>query len=179
MIKAYGRLWKREFVDWSKKGLHGTFQYEPKNAKARKVDTNCWNQRGIYVLYQGYEPVYVGRVGTGETTNIGNRLNAHRTNKWEDKWDRFSWYGVCAINKTDGQVRDAPKTLADTPDKIISDLEAIAIFISDTKNKRAESLKADEIKQIEHSDIPPDQMSNRTLLEKILEHLEKSTIIQK
>ncbi len=177
MIKAYGRLWKRELVDWRKSGLYGTFQYTPKNAqKAKTVETNCWSQRGIYVLYEGYEPVYVGQAGIKASASIGNRLKAHTRDPFQDRWNRFSWYGICTINTTNGIVKDAAKQATVKPDQIISDLEAIAIYISDPPyNKKAGSLNSQirKVEQANYADAPVSELSDRTLLEKIFERLDK------
>ena len=180
MIKAYGRLWKRELVDWRKSGLYGTFKYKAKNAQKEKtVETNCWSQRGIYVLYEGYEAVYVGQAGIGPTTNIGNRLKSHKKDDWQDRWDRFSWYGICSIN-ANGTIRNPKANEQETPARIIDDLEAIAIFISDTENKKFGVLKAHKVEQKPYADAPVSELSDRTLLERIYERLEdKAIIVQK
>ncbi len=174
MIKAYGRLWKRELVNWRNSGLYGTFQYTPKNAqKAKTVETNCWSQRGIYVLYEGYEPVYVGQAGTKANASIGNRLKDHTRGSFQDRWNRFSWYGICTINTTNGIVKDIAKQTTVQPDQFINDLEAIAIFVSDTENKLSGKLKARKVEQKPYADAPVSELSDRTLLEKIFERLDK------
>ena len=176
MIKAYGRHWKRELVDWRNSGLYGVFQRKSKSAnKAKKIQTNCWRQRGIYVLYEGYRPVYVGQVSTktDSNRNIGTRLNEHRKDHFRDRWDRFSWYGICTI-LVDGTVKDATANQTEKSARVINDLEAIAIFISDPPyNKRDGSLDAIRVEQEGYDDAPLAELSDRTLLEKIFERLDK------
>ena len=65
-IKQYGRMWARNSVNLGLIPKHG---------------------EGIYVLYDGSTPVYIGM------GNIRKRLEAARKSKRRGQlWDYFSWY---------------------------------------------------------------------------------------
>jgi hypothetical protein len=69
LIKQYGEMWGRTLVNISK------------IPKWRDVGP------GIYILYDGSTPVYIGR------GNIRARLRQHRLSKRVGQlWDHFSWY---------------------------------------------------------------------------------------
>src|ERR1039457_4974310 len=94
LIRAYGEWWDPTFVEWGRKGpgnkgkLSGTFA---------QTETNVWDQRGIYVLLQDWQVVYVGKTGS---MSLGTRLRTHYfSDDVAGRWDRFSWYGYRRINK--------------------------------------------------------------------------------
>src|SRR5580704_17656074 len=67
LIKAYGRMWARN----------------PENFKRVKEQKG----EGVYILYDGSLPVYVGM------GNIHSRVSkASRSKRRGQMWDHFSWY---------------------------------------------------------------------------------------
>ena len=98
LVHAYGEYWLASEVDWGKSGKQGhLWGYSSK--KSKPVDH--WEQRGIYVLFQGFTPVYVGQT---LHQPLGQRLRHH----WNSidkrgRWDRFSWYGVRDTSETSSQ----------------------------------------------------------------------------
>jgi hypothetical protein len=70
LIKAYGRMWARN----------------PKNLQLVSKQT----EMGVYILYDGSLPVYVGM------GNIHSRVSkARRSKRRGQMWDHFSWYIPC------------------------------------------------------------------------------------
>jgi len=175
MIEAYGRFWNRDLVKWDGKkadprSLAGTFTRKKKGKSDLTIETNCWEQHGIYVLYDGYDLVYIGEANS---TSMGNRLNYHRKDRLKDRWNKFSWYGIRKINDT-GTLAKAPASGKNISNKeYITSLEAIAIYIADPPlNKQDGSFKnPDLVTQKGYDETPFSELSDRELLEKILRRL--------
>lgn len=56
-------------------------------------------QIGIYVLYDSQlRPIYVGQVGKGSRGLLA-RLNCHEIDRLWNRWDHFSWVGLCRVNQ--------------------------------------------------------------------------------
>ncbi len=179
MIEAYGRFWNRDLVKWDgKKGdprsLAGTLKRKKEGKPDITIETNCWDQEGIYVLYDGYDLVYIGE---GNSTPLGARLSHHRKDHLKDRWNKFSWYGIRKINDS-GTLKKHPVTGTKIRNKdyikdYITSLEAIAIYIADPPlNSQAGSFKKpDLVTQKNYDERPLSELSDRELLEKILRRL--------
>jgi hypothetical protein len=73
LVRKYGKLWPRN--DYSLEAL-------AKQGKGEKL-------QGVYVLYDGSMPVYVGK------GILLNRLMGHRKSKTRQNfWDYFSWFEI-------------------------------------------------------------------------------------
>jgi hypothetical protein len=71
LIKQFGEMWARN----------------PENLKA--VLKNSKRAEGVYILYDGSTPVYIGK------GNIRDRLKkATKSKRRKDFWDHFSWYVI-------------------------------------------------------------------------------------
>jgi hypothetical protein len=69
-------------------GLHGTmWARNAKNIAAIPRSGERYG-KGVYVLFDGSMPVYVGK------GNIRSRIRRHQNKVWGQLWDRFSWYGL-------------------------------------------------------------------------------------
>jgi hypothetical protein len=64
LIKAYGEFWNPDLVNWNN-------SYELLGTDPRRRDVDAYEQRGVYVLYDDYIPVYVGKAFA---SSIGHRL---------------------------------------------------------------------------------------------------------
>lgn len=165
MIKAYGRFWHRELVDWGKPGRGGKGSLRgimtPSN-----VLTDCWDQQGIYVLYNDFDLQYVGSA----TMSIGERLRTHRRDHMQERWNRFSWYGIRQINQ-DGKLRKVSSAIPrQDKNEFIILLEAIAIFIADPPLNKISGAIYQPIECVQRRDAEP-LPSERKLLAEILEHI--------
>jgi len=115
-IRALGMFWRRDMVNWTTSPQ--LFGQQQKNATL--VDFG--EQRGVYLLHDGRETVYVGRV---TDQDLGKRLAQHTSDRLNGRWDRFSWFGIYAVTQ-DGKV--VPRQdLSLSPDQIILELEAVLI----------------------------------------------------
>lgn len=85
IINSYGMFWHRNQVFWNERpDLYGT-QLETNSI------TNFKEQKGIYILYDGPNILYVGQA-IEET--IGEKLFGHTNDYLEGRWNRFSWFGI-------------------------------------------------------------------------------------
>jgi hypothetical protein len=133
LIKTYGEFWNPELVNWNN-------SYHLLGRRSRKgEDINVYEERGVYVLYKDYLPVYVGKA---DVSSIGWRLQQHR-HSWRKgpRWDRFSWFGVVGLNDKDQLLRRKPG-LRVTSDELIATLEALLIVAIDpSMNSRREKFR--------------------------------------
>jgi len=87
LITDYGQYWERTDLFEVKQLKNGSHS-------ARLIE-DYWEsplaRRGIYVLYRGINPVYVGRATTG-MYGIANRLYRHANGWYAFAWDNVSWY---------------------------------------------------------------------------------------
>lgn len=89
IINAFGIYWNRNLVLWkSTPDLLG-LQY----VGATAVNFN--DQRGIYLLHDNRETIYVGQA---IEQTLEQRLKHHTADRLSGRWDRFSWYGFYSVN---------------------------------------------------------------------------------
>lgn len=143
IVAAFGMFWRREAVDWVRTPkLLGMQQIG-----ATPVDFN--GQRGVYLLYDGREVIYVGR-----TTDraLGTRLYEHTIDRMSTRWDRFSWFGLLPVSDT-GTLGKMPSTFDAV--KLGPALEAILVEALEPRQnrKRGDDLAAVEYVQMEDPEI--------------------------
>ena len=104
LVKQFGEFWQRSEmfdvkdgrVNWSERG------WPDKNPPLKGA-------RGIYVLYRGTTPIYVGKALSKEGS-IATRLRTHAQDWYSHAWDNVTWYDF-----------------GDTPKAVIEAVEAILI----------------------------------------------------
>jgi len=135
LIKTYGEFWNPELVNWNKSWkLLGK-----RRSDSRGPDINVYEERGVYVLYKDYIPVYVGKA---DRQSIGYRLQLHRQN-WRKgpRWDRFSWFGILGLRVND-KLRSRKEAFHPSTEELIATLEALLIVAIDPRlNSRREKFK--------------------------------------
>ena len=137
IIHAYGEHWNRAKFTQSKHHLYG------KLASSKKGSTiDLSDERGVYVLYQGYEVVYIGQ---SMRQTIARRLKQHDDIK---KWDSFSWYGIDEISE--GKVIKEKVTNISS-NALVDTLEAI--LISAAYRQRNERNRGKYIRNQEYQQI--------------------------
>jgi hypothetical protein len=73
LIKQFGERWARN----------------PENIKDKRMPGKKKGGQGVYILYDGSTPVYIGK------GNIRSRvMNADKDKRRKDSWDHFSWYVI-------------------------------------------------------------------------------------
>jgi hypothetical protein len=114
-IYAFGMFWDRGRVRWvNNPAILGRQQIG-----ADPVDLS--QQRGVYLLYDGRDVVYVGRC---TDRRLGPRLYEHTFDRLKTRWNRFSWFGLCPI--TDTGALGSPLQ-GHSPDLLIAAMEALLV----------------------------------------------------
>jgi hypothetical protein len=135
IIRTFGEYWNPNLVNWENSWkLLGT------RSKSKKgPDLDVYEERGVYVLYNDYLPVYVGKAFR---QSIGYRLQLHRESRRKgSRWDSFSWFGLRGFKSGD-ELRSLSKVPSVRPEALIETLEALLIVVIDPKlNSRRETLK--------------------------------------
>jgi hypothetical protein len=124
LIRAYGEFWSPDLVDWGRRGPGGRAELW---GRAGNLDVNVWEQLGVYVLHHEWQAVYVGRIDSVKRT-LGQRLREHRSGRLAGRWDRFSWYGMRAINK-DGTLRKLALRQTASLESVIRTTEAVLLRV--------------------------------------------------
>jgi len=161
-ITSYGLFWSRSEVNWHPgKGARNKFRllgHVGETAKTLRV-VDFLNQKGIYILYNGHGPYYVGIT---KEKGFGLRLKDHCRNQHADKWDRFSWFGFCAVQKgkdeNDERLYKLKAKLAlakfGSPSETITDTEALLIRAMGLWNvNKTKFKKATEWLQVRASEV--------------------------
>jgi hypothetical protein len=132
LVRAFGEFWNPDLVNWK-----NSFQLLGSDQHGRSV--NAYEQRGIYVLYEDYVPVYIGKA---YKQSIGWRLQLHRESERKGpRWDRFSWFGLNRFTRF-GEAGALKANIHVKTSELISTLEAILILTTAPRlNARRESLR--------------------------------------
>lgn len=147
IITCFGAYWRREMVLWdSIPNLWGR-----RNARSEAVDHK--DQRGIYLLHDHREVIYVGRA---IKRSIGTRLGEHTANRLQGRWSRFSWFGFMPEQGEGKRTLDSRFTLGE----VIAAVETILIEgMEPRQNRQAGTGKATEYQQIEDPQIREQQLA--------------------
>lgn len=138
-IKSYGLFWRADEVGWNPgKGKKGAFRLlgrQGAHLPGLRL-TDFRHQQGIYILYGNHGPYYVGLT---KKQGLGKRLKDHRSDGHAGQWDRFSWFGFCAVlagKDAQGLCKLKPmaKAAIGNPDSVITDVEALLIRAMGLKN---------------------------------------------
>jgi HB1/ASXL restriction endonuclease-like protein with HTH domain len=154
-IQAFGVYWKRELVDWKRRGkLLGQQQIgsEP---------VNLAEQIGIYLLYDGREVIYVGR---SVDRPLGTRLFEHTIDRLQARWDRFSWFGLYPVRENGDLTRSVKSIDTDT---LIRTLEAVAIESLEPRQNRKRGDDLNGMEYIQAVDPEIEAMRKRAILQEI------------
>jgi hypothetical protein len=161
IIRALGMFWRRDFVDW-KGSTKICGKWLPEANQASPADVvDFYNQRGVYILHDGNETVYVGRACPG---TLGTRLLAHTADRLNGRWDRFSWFGLLRV--TSGGGLEEWESAKFTQNEIAITLEALLIEGLEPKQNRKRGdadFKAIEYIQVEDPNIQEKKMQEIVL----------------
>jgi len=140
LVTSFGMFWRRDAVEWTAAPRLWGMQH----LGATPVDFN--QQRGVYLLYDGREVIYVGR-----TTDrpLGKRLYEHTLDRMSARWDRFSWFGLLPISAT-GALGRPPKTFA--AEMLTPALEAILVEALEPRQNRKRGDDLAAVEYIQHED---------------------------
>ena len=116
IVRAFGMFWNRGKVEWTSNPK--IFGQQSPNAEL----VNFSDQRGIYLLHDRREVIYVGR---SIDMGLGPRLNSHTQGRLGGRWDRFSWFGSRDVTN-DGQLTEVEESVISIQTGIRT-LEAVLI----------------------------------------------------
>lgn len=126
IINAFGIYWNRNLVYWkSTPDLLGIQQIGA-------TEVNFKDQRGIYLLYDSREIIYVGQA---IEQTLGQRLKQHTLDRLSGRWDRFSWFGFYSVNDK-GHLLDRKKFESLDIQVLAHNLEAILIESVEPRQNR-------------------------------------------
>jgi hypothetical protein len=165
LINTYGEFWSPELVNWD-----NTWRLLGRERNSTKSpDVNVFEERGIYVLYKDYIPVYVGKA---IRQSIGYRLQLHRGSRRKGpRWDSFSWFGLRGLRKN-GELRILNTRANVRSEALIETLEALLIVVIDPRlNSRREQLKGAIHLYQSHTDKPLDLDQRLSNIESALKSL--------
>ncbi len=160
IINAFGMFWRREWVDWTTKpNLMGVQQ-----EGAKPVDFAT--QKGVYLLHDGRDVVYVGRM---VENRLAVRLCEHTKDRLNGRWDRFSWFGVLDVTDA-GQLTEKPLGPIKSEDVIIM-MEALLIEGLEPRQnrKRGDAFRA--VEYLQHLDPELAKKAKKKLAEEMLSKL--------
>lgn len=149
LINALGMYWSRDKINWTPGSpkLLGR-----QNAGSQAVDFS--DQRGVYLLYDRSEVIYVGRA---IDQGIGPRLKQHTFDRLTGRWERFSWFGVYGVSEN-GELNVTEPTYDRT--LLIATMEALLIeSVEPSQNRRrGDEFRAVEFLQAEDPEIELNRM---------------------
>jgi hypothetical protein len=157
VFTAFGMFWRRESVEWTKSPkLLGMQQIG-----ATPVDFN--NQRGIYLLYDGREVIYVGRV---TDRALGLRLYEHTADRLSTRWNRFSWFGLVPVSDS-GSLGAMPGNYDSS--KIIPALEAILVEALEPRQNRKRGDSLAEVEYVQKVDPVIEKRRLKAAVDQLIE----------
>ena len=124
VVTSFGMFWSRINVEW---------KATPRLLGMREIGAipvDFCEQRGLYLLYDGREVIYVGRA---TERPLGKRLYEHTKDRMSARWDRFSWFGVLPVFEK-GKIGSQPETYS--ANMLIPSLEAILIESLEPRQNR-------------------------------------------
>jgi hypothetical protein len=128
-INAYGMYWDRELIDWSKSpgALFG-------RQNGASTIVNFSEQDGVYLLYNNEKIIYVGKANS---SSLYERLKSHTMDRLQQRWNKFSWFGIKAVDEKTGKLKDVVLQNNGNSD-LISTLEALLIeAVEPNQNRQA------------------------------------------
>ena len=140
------------------------------NALTRPID--FWDQRGIYVLFQDFDPVYVGQT---HGAALGARLRLHYISAQKaDRWDRFSWYGIRKL-KANHELAKQPTTQKLDVKQALNLIEGILISAVDPPlNRKSGNLRKQTTRYLQYP-LRDESPSLDKLATELHERLDKIT----
>ena len=136
IVACFGMFWERDPICWRTTPQIWGLQY----IGSDPVDF-C-NQVGVYLLYDGREVIYVGRI---VDRILGKRLFEHTRDRLRTRWNRFSWFGLLPVDENSGTLGNLPNSFSAS--KMIPTLEAVLIEALEPRQNRK---RGDDMAAVEY-----------------------------
>lgn len=153
IIQALGMYWVRDNIMWASK---------PKLLGAEKggvVKVDFSGQRGIYLLHDVTRVIYVGRT---TENRLGSRLYEHTMDRFNGRWNRFSWFGTLAVDNNGTLVEKKSGTFS--AEQCIIAMEAILIEGLEPPQNRQRGNEFNAVEFIQAEDPEIEKKKKRELL---------------
>ena len=150
IIQNYGLHWRRDGVNWGRPGAGNQGHLTGRLAsRVNSPNVNFREQSGIYILQDGFKPVYIGQTGRGDQ-RLFSRLKAHQKNHLAERWDRFSWFGVYPVKKGVLDLKANVAKISTTIESILDHVEGVLMLVTEPPlNKQGARMgDADQYRQI-------------------------------
>jgi len=159
IIQAFGMYWARNLIVWSgSPRLLGQQQ-----TGAKPVDFA--NQRGVYLLYDDRDVIYVGRA---TDQGFGRRLFQHTVDRLASRWNRFSWFGLWRVTQKGDLEEMSPRALP--ADIIVTTMEALLIEgLEPPQNRR----RGDDFRAVEYVQAEDPELEKRRMMALLSEMSDK------
>lgn len=173
LIANFGLFWHRSQVYWGRQKSAGHLMGIVSSAK-KSDPVDFREQRGIYVLYDDlFEPVYVGQAGKGARA-LFPRLRDHTADHLADRWTRFSWFGIRAVDEKTNKLRSDLRDIQPPLPNILDHFEAIVISAVEPRlNRRGGNFGSETDQYIQYSDnekLGPSVEDRIAAIEKLLKN---------
>lgn len=153
-INAFGMFWRRDEVNWEQARILG------KQEGADKV-VNFNDQIGIYLLHDRDRVIYIGRAEDA----LIKRLSAHTTGRFGGRWDRFSWFGLRAV-QDNGSLKTGEVSW--TRSDVIVTMEAVLIECLEPSQNRRRGDKLGDNEFLQERDPDFRRAEAKRLLDQLL-----------
>jgi hypothetical protein len=153
LVKNYGLFWKREHVFFGRPKVAGHLKgIAAKNRSWDPIDFR--EQQGVYALYDNaFRLVYVGQAGANDQQRLFDRLRQHTRDQLADRWTKFSWFGIRAVNNN-GTLRVENLAAHPTTGDVLNHIEAVLISVAEPAHNRQGGRFGDEVEQfLQHHDV--------------------------
>lgn len=158
LIQAWGLFWHERDVVWKPgpgRRAHLYGRWGERNPTLELGD--FWHQRGVYVLHGNHGAYYAG---LALERPLGKRLQEHTQDQHAGRWDKFSWFGYCEMERSEANERYwTPAPLHEegstTVRGVVRDAEALLILVLNTVNRAQMNFQeAWEWQQVPEGDWP-------------------------
>ena len=161
ILNAFGIYWDRSSVYWKTSPDFWGIQ----QIGADKV--NFKDQRGIYLLHDNRETIYVGQA---IDQTLGQRLRQHTIDRLGGRWNRFSWFGFYSVNN-DGSLIPATKFENISIQDLGDVLEAILIESIEPRQNRKQGNTFSGIEYLQHEDPEIKKIKKVELIKELTDKL--------
>lgn len=167
LIRNYGLFWESGDIFWGAGSQAGSL-LGVLAKRVTMVPVDFRDQRGVYVLYAGYELVYVGQ---NNSRGLLDRLKQHLKDDLAGRWDRFSWFGLRDVLK-DGSLAKYNQAVYASNRDVLNHIEAILIHTAEPPLNRQGGRFGDNIERYLQRRDARLGLSEQEMLREIHRHLE-------